>query len=200
MGLSIEGSEPAVEAVVARLSQVRERQSREAARPSGGLKRRLATVLKTLPDAAGWRWCALVALACGALMSAIGFWTGLYRLTDTAPGLPLRLLTVWLIPALGEEIPFRGVLLPGRDETRRPVLWIAVSTGLYVAWHPFETLTFLPHATTFLRWDFLVCTAILGLACALMRLRTGSLWPAVLLHGGFVVAWQTWLGGVSALG
>ncbi|MBO9711073.1 MAG: CPBP family intramembrane metalloprotease, partial [Caulobacter sp.] len=24
----------------------------------------------------------------------------------------------------------------------------------------------------------------------------GSLWPAVLLHGGFVVVWQTWLGGV----
>ncbi|WP_240633857.1 type II CAAX prenyl endopeptidase Rce1 family protein [Caulobacter flavus] len=162
--------------------------------------RRLVAVLTTLPDAAGWRWCALVALACGAAMTAIGFSTGLYRLTDAAPGLPLRLLTVWIIPALGEEIPFRALLLPGRDETRRLWLWVAVSTALYVAWHPFETLTFLPHATMFLRWDFLLCTAILGLACALTRLRTGSLWPAVLLHGGFVIVWQTWLGGVSALG
>ena len=51
----------------------------------------------------------------------------------------------------------------------------------------------------FLRPDFLASTAILGLACALMRWRTGSLWPAVALHGGFVVVWQTWLGGVSAL-
>lgn len=162
--------------------------------------RRLVAVLTTLPDAAGWRWCALVALACGALMAAIGFSTGLYRLTDTAPGLPLRLLTVWIVPALGEEIPFRALLLPGRDETRRPALWIAASTALYVAWHPLEAMTFLPHATTFLRWDFLLCTAILGLSCALMRLRTGSLWPAVLLHGGFVIVWQTWLGGISALG
>ncbi|WP_243410536.1 CPBP family glutamic-type intramembrane protease [Caulobacter radicis] len=162
--------------------------------------RRLVAVLTTLPDAAGWRWCAAATVICGAAMAVIGLSTGLYRLTDTAPGLPPRLLTVWLIPALGEEIPFRGVLLPGRDETRRPWLWVVVSTALYVAWHPFETLTFLPHATTFLRWDFLACTAILGLACALMRLRTGSLWPAVLLHGGFVVVWQTWLGGVSALG
>jgi predicted Abi (CAAX) family protease len=48
----------------------------------------------------------------------------------------------------------------------------------------------------FLRPDFLACTAILGLGCALMRWRTGSLWPAVILHGGFVVVWQTWLGGV----
>ncbi|MFT4254035.1 MAG: CPBP family glutamic-type intramembrane protease [Caulobacter sp.] len=164
------------------------------------VRRRLVAVLTTLPDAAGWRWCALAAVVCGAAMAAIGFSTGLYRLTETAPGLPLRLLMVWIVPALGEEIPFRGLLLPGRDETRRPWLWLAVSTALYVAWHPLETLTFLPHATTFLRWDFLLCTTILGLACALMRLRTGSLWPAVLLHGGFVIVWQTWLGGVSALG
>jgi len=156
--------------------------------------------LTTLPDAAGWRWCALLALACGALMAAVGFSTGLYRLTPTAPGLPLRLLLVWIVPALGEEIPFRALLLPGREETRRPILWIAVSTALYVAWHPFETLTFLPNATMFLRWDFLLCTAILGLSCALARLRTDSLWPAVLLHGGFVIVWQTWLGGVRALG
>jgi uncharacterized protein len=161
---------------------------------------RIVSLLRTLPDAAGWRWCALAAVACGVLMAAIGFSTGLYRLTETAPGLPLRLLMVWVVPALGEELPFRAVLLPGRSETRRVGLWVAVSTALYVAWHPFEALTFLPHATTFLRWDFLLCTAILGLSCALMRLRTGSLWPAVLLHGGFVIVWQTWLGGVSALG
>ncbi len=104
------------------------------------------------------------------------------------------------VPALGEEIPFRGLLIPSRDETRNPWLAIAISTALYVAWHPLETLTFLPHATMFLRPDFLACTAILGLGCAVMRWRTGSLWPAVLLHGGFVVVWQTWLGGVSALG
>jgi len=161
---------------------------------------RLLAVLAALPDAAGWRWCALAVLTCGALMTVIGFSTGLYRLTETAPGFVFRMLTVWIVPALGEEIPFRALLLPGRDETRRPGLWVVVSTALYVAWHPFEALTFLPHATTFLRWDFLLCTAILGLACALMRLRTGSLWPAVLLHGGFVLIWQTWLGGVSALG
>jgi membrane protease YdiL (CAAX protease family) len=56
--------------------------------------------------------------------------------------------------------------------------------------------TFLPQAMMFLRPDFLACTAILGLGCVLMRWRTGSLWPAVILHGGFVVVWQTWLGGV----
>jgi hypothetical protein len=33
----------------------------------------------------------------------------------------------------------------------------------------------------------------------MMKRRTGSLWPAVILHWALVVVWQTWLGGVSAL-
>lgn len=168
--------------------------------PAPPLLRRLTLSLNTLPSPRGWALCAAVVAVTGALMAAIGFSTGLYALTPTAPGLPLRLLTLLFVPALGEEIPFRGLLVPGRDEAERPWLAIAISTALYVAWHPLETLTFLPHATMFLRPDFLACTAILGLACAVMRWRTGSLWPAVLLHGGFVVVWQTWLGGVSALG
>jgi predicted Abi (CAAX) family protease len=154
----------------------------------------LARALLTLPTARGWALCGLVAVATGALMAAIGFTTGLYALTPTAPGLPFRLLTVLFVPALGEEIPFRGLLVPG-PEAQRPGLAIAASTALYVAWHPLEALTFLPQATMFLRPDFLACTTLLGLGCAVMRWRTGSLWPAVVLHGGFVVVWQTWLGG-----
>ncbi len=161
------------------------------------LLQRLRRSLTTLPDARGWALCALVAAVTGGLMAAIGFSTGLYAPTPAEPGLPLRLLTVLFAPALGEEIPFRGLLVPGRDEARRPPwIAIAVSTALYVAWHPLEALTFLPQAGMFLRPDFLACTAILGLGCALMRWRTGSLWLAVILHGGFVVVWQTWLGGV----
>lgn len=160
------------------------------------LLRRLRRSLTTLPDARGWALCGGVAAITGGLMAAIGFSTGLYALTPTAPGLPLRLLVVLFVPALGEEIPFRGLLVPGRDEAARPWPAIAISTALYVAWHPLEALTFLPQGAMFLRPDFLACTAILGLGCALMRWRTGSLWPAVILHGGFVVVWQTWLGGV----
>jgi predicted Abi (CAAX) family protease len=40
---------------------------------------------------------------------------------------------------------------------------------------------------------------VLGLGCAVMKLKTGSVWPAVILHWVLVVVWQTWLGGVSAL-
>lgn len=164
------------------------------------LGHRLGRSLVTLPSARGWLFCLTAAAITLGLMVVIGFSTGLYSLTPTQPGLVLRLLTVFFIPALGEEIAFRGLLTPDRNESRHPVRAIALSTGLYVLWHVVEALTFLPGAANvFLRPDFLLCCGVLGLGCALMRHRTGSLWPAVLLHWVLVVIWQTWLGGVSAL-
>lgn len=163
-------------------------------------RHRLLTSLRTLPSARGWLLCLAVSAATLALMMLIGFVTGLYHLTPTQPGLALRLVTVAFIPALGEEIPFRGMLTPGPNESARPRLEIAVSTGLYTLWHVVEAVTFLKSAAPiFLRPDFLLCCAVLGLGCAIMRRRTGSLWPAVILHWALVVIWQTWLGGVSAL-
>ncbi len=163
-------------------------------------RRRLTTSLRTLPSSRGWLFCATIFTATLAIMAAIGFTTGLYHLTPTQPGLPLRMLTVFFIPALGEEIPFRGLLTPGPGESRRPWLAITVSTTLYTLWHVVEALTFLPAAApTFLRPDFLACCAVLGLGCAITRFKTGSIWPAVILHWTLVVVWQTWLGGISAL-
>jgi predicted Abi (CAAX) family protease len=182
------------------------RQSRQGHRAAladliAKLGRRLGHSLVTLPSASGWLFCAAVCAVTLPVMAAIGFSTGLYHLTPTQPGLALRMLTVLFVPALGEEIVFRGLLTPGRQELQRPALPIAISTSLYALWHVAEALTFLPAAATvFLRPDFLLCCAVLGLACAILRYRTGSLWPAVLLHWGLVVAWQTWWGGVSALG
>jgi predicted Abi (CAAX) family protease len=165
------------------------------------LTHRLVSSLTHLPTARGWVWCAAVSITTLAVMAAIGFSTGFYHLTPTQPGLALRLLTVLFIPALSEEIPFRGVLTPDHDEPARPRLEIAISTALYTLWHVFEALTFLKSAAkVFLRPDFLLCCAVLGLGCAIMRRQTGSLWPAVILHWAVVVVWQTWLGGVSALG
>jgi len=163
--------------------------------------RRLAASFRTLPSAGGWAFCLAVSLATLALMAAIGFATGFYTLQPAEPGLPLRLLVVFFVPALGEEIPFRGLLTPGPGESRRPRLEVAVSTGLYTLWHVVEAVTFLKSAASvFLRPDFLLCCAVLGLGCAVMKRRTGSVWPAVILHWALVVVWQTWLGGVSALG
>lgn len=167
----------------------------------GKLGGRLGRSLVTVPTIQGQLFCAAICAATLVLMAVIGFSTGLYNLTPAQPDLALRMLSVFFVPALGEEIIFRGLLIPGRDEPQRPWLPIVFSTALYTVWHVFEALTFLRAAASiFLRLDFLLCCAVLGLSCAIMRYLTGSLWPAVLLHWALVVVWQTWWGGVSALG
>ncbi|MDO9336261.1 MAG: CPBP family glutamic-type intramembrane protease [Caulobacter sp.] len=161
--------------------------------------RRLVLSFRTLPDHRGWTFAALVGLPTLVAMAAIGLSTGLYALGQgDFVALPLTILTVFFVPAIGEEAVFRGLMVPGRAEPANPARAIVLSTLLYVLWHPLEGFTFLPGARDlFSRPDFLFVTGLLGLACALTRWRTGSIWPAVLLHWAAVVVWKTWLGGPS---
>ncbi|MGA0604159.1 type II CAAX prenyl endopeptidase Rce1 family protein [Caulobacter sp. KR2-114] len=164
-----------------------------------GAPRRLMVSLTTLPDLPGWGYAAGVSAATLAGMAAVGFSTGYYTLHPTlTAGLGGRLVGVLIAPGLGEEAPFRGLMIPGRDEAASPWTALIPVTLVFTAWHVVEVLTFLPAArAAFLRWDFLTCAAILGLGCGLIRWRTGSLWPAVALHWLAVTIWQTWLGGFS---
>ena len=163
-------------------------------------RRRLLAGLRTLPSPRGWLFCLAVSVVTLAVMFVFGLSTGLYHLTSTQPGLAYRMVLVFFAPALGEEIVFRGLLVPHREEGVTSPWPIRLSILLYVLWHVLEALTFLPHAApVFLRLDFLACCGFLGVGCTVMRVATGSIWPAVILHWALVVVWQTWLGGVSAL-
>lgn len=134
----------------------------------------------------------------GATASLLGSATDLVefapRPSDEVAVLALRAL---FVPALGEELLFRAGMVPGPEEGVKPLVPITVSTFAFALWHIAET-TFLPNsASTFLRADFLALAALLGLACALLRWRSGSIWTAVALHWMVVVAWQGWFGGPS---
>ncbi len=159
---------------------------------------RLASSLATWPDAAGWAASAWVGAATLVALGVVGFSTGLYALHPARlAGLPLRLITVLIAPAIGEEALFRGLLVPGREETDRPAAALLLATFVFVIWHMVEAETFLPAAATlFERPDFLLCAGLLGAGCGWIRWRTGSLWPAVALHWLMVTIWQTWLGGL----
>lgn len=96
---------------------------------------------------------------------------------------PLALVVVSLGP-LVEELLFRGALLSALLR-RMPVGWaVAISSLLFACVH-LPDLGFL--------WYAVPNLALLAAALAWLRLRSGSLWPAVVAHGVnnllAVVAW-----------
>ena len=115
--------------------------------PPARLYARLVSSLTTWPDVTGWRFSAAVGAATLAAVGAVGFSSGLYTLHPAnLNGLPIRLLTVLVAPAFGEETVFRGLLIPSRAETAKPTLQIVLATAVFVAWHLVEAKLILPAA------------------------------------------------------
>ncbi|MBK8545307.1 MAG: CPBP family intramembrane metalloprotease [Caulobacteraceae bacterium] len=131
-----------------------------------------------------------------AVAAAISLATGLAHWSPRDLGqFAFLALRAFFIPALGEELMFRAALVPAVGESKNPAFWIVVSTLLFGLWHVADTV-FLPgSASTWLRFDFLALAMLLGLLCAILRFRSGSIWTAVALHWIIVVAWQGWFGG-----
>lgn len=158
---------------------------------------RARTSLTTLPAGREWALAAGVGAAALAVELIIGLAGGL--LVPTPPDwsvLPGALLLAVFVPSIGEELVFRGAMVPGHEEARDPWPAILLCTLVFMLWHVFEAATFMQAAApVFLRPDFLATTVVLGLACGWLRWRTGSLWPAVLLHWLEVAGWQIWFGG-----
>jgi predicted Abi (CAAX) family protease len=91
-----------------------------------------------------------------------------------------------LLAALPEELLFRGLLLPSALEGVSPpemVPWIALSIGLFVAWHRLKT-RLRRRAVRERGRDprHLTQVTLLGLACSLAYAIGGSLWQPVLIH------------------
>jgi len=97
------------------------------------------------------------------------------------PGIPQWQLFVFLavLPALCEEIAFRGMLLSGLRHRLRPVT-LAITIGLVFGMF---------HMTLFR----IAPTAVLGVVLTAIALMTGSIFPGMLLHMGNN-AWGVWAG------
>ncbi len=159
---------------------------------------RVRRACATLPTLRDFAECVLALCLFAALAALVTSATGLAHFAPrSAPEIALIALRALFVPALGEEIVFRAALVPSRAEAPRPGAAIAFSVLAFTLWHVAETL-FLPGAgATFLRADFLALAAMLGLFCAILRWRSGSIWTAVALHWSVVLAWQGWFGAPS---
>jgi hypothetical protein len=87
---------------------------------------------------------------------------------DTIGGLLLNLLVIALIPAVGEELTFRGVLQQGLTRKMNPHAAIILSAAIFSFIH-FQFYGFLPRM-------------FLGILLGYMFYITGSLWTSIAMH------------------
>lgn len=133
----------------------------------------------------------MAALTVGAVALALQAATGLLGAPD--PGWrPAAVARVLIVPALTEELVFRGPLFRVRRHRG------AAATALlaaYVAWHPLAAWLWRPTLwELFSAPGFLLLTAVLGAAATALVLICRNLWPAVALHGSMVALWVTGFG------
>lgn len=162
------------------------------------LLRRAWTAVKARPHASDYADLAVATFLFGSIAAVVGSTAGLSRLAPREAGdIVVLAARALVIPAFSEELIFRAMLVPSRAEMSKPLWPIALSVTLFTLWHVVETLLLPAAAATFLRADFLSLAALLGLSCAVLRWRSGSIWTAVIFHWLAVLAWQGWFGGPS---
>lgn len=153
--------------------------------------------LRTWPDAGQWLSAlriAVPALLMVAGLGLLGEWLVWNPVTDGGV-LLVAAAFLFFVPALLEEIFFRGLLLSWLIQlTPRWGAWL--STLSFVLWHPLQALTLgPPWADMFLHPTFWIATLILGVILSHIRIKSQSLWPVILIHWFAVLIWKSLLGG-----
>ncbi|HEX7004307.1 MAG TPA: type II CAAX endopeptidase family protein [Trueperaceae bacterium] len=106
----------------------------------------------------------------------------------------LSLVVTTLTNSLGEELGWRGYLLPRLEATVGPI-WAMFITGLlHALWHlPFMLLTSLYHpegSRLIVLPLFFVTVTAAGFLFGYLRLTTRSVWPAALAHSAHNLLWD----------
>ncbi|MGK7888878.1 MAG: polysaccharide deacetylase family protein [Leptolyngbyaceae cyanobacterium] len=185
----------------------------------------LSSVL-TLPPRPAWRAIALTMTTASVAMLWLGFHCRFLRWQREVPpqsrSYPAfygqMILVSFFLPSVAEESLFRLILLPTPEEvmgtlTRGQWLECAISLGLFVLAHPLIHAPLrdrwssnqpvregaIAYRRTFCRPTFLGLATLLGGACTLLYLQSGSIWPPVFFHWIAVVTWLLALGGYSQL-
>ncbi|HYI63993.1 MAG TPA: DUF2235 domain-containing protein [Allosphingosinicella sp.] len=165
-------------------------------RPEGVLAR-LKRLIFTWPGGKGWAQLGKEALWLAPLLALLGWMGGfLPWRPDFGPDLLKLALVALILPALVEELLFRGVLLKPPSDGASGLGPAALSAVLFALWHPLQAWLYCRYAGCpewaglAWNWWFLGACAALGFACARLVLATRSIWPAVLLHWLVIVAWK----------
>jgi membrane protease YdiL (CAAX protease family) len=131
----------------------------------------------------------LVPVLYAGIIYGIAWSTGLAGFRKPAPAyilfLPIGLAAACLA-ALGEEIGWRGLLVPELSKLTTFTKTVLLTWVVWAAWH-YPTIIFSDYHSQAPRWfDLSTLTiSVLGLSCftAWLRLKSNSIWPVVIWHG-----------------
>lgn len=170
-----------------------------------GLMTRLVEVMK-LPNLGEWSITLWVLLGYAAIALPIGFAQGFLQIKPwEASGWRYARMSAQLLvmPSFVEELIFRVVLLPSpHTEMLKSewIIWAIASLIVFIICHPLNAKTLYKAADpTFLNPTFLTLAGLLGAACTIAYVLTGSLLTITLIHWVAVVLWLMALGGMERL-
>jgi predicted Abi (CAAX) family protease len=169
------------------------------------LAEKLINSIVTLPTLTNWLEVLFWLLIYASIVLPIGFMTKfLHWNCQISPKTIIKIALISLFaPAILEEIFFRVFLLPDpakQTSATTLCLFFVVSLIVFVIYHPLNAITFFPAGRkTFVKPVFLFGAALLGLICAIVYQKSGSLWLAVFIHWVVVVIWLIFLGGYEGL-
>ncbi|MCJ7546936.1 MAG: CPBP family glutamic-type intramembrane protease [Deltaproteobacteria bacterium] len=158
--------------------------------------------LLTLPEGLDILFSVVVFLIYISVALCIGLYSGFMKIkvltTDTWVMIFLP-ISLFFVPSLFEEMFFRGLLLPHKSRAtsnRLLLLYSVFSIFIFIAWHPINAATInLPAFAVFTNLVFLCFAALMGIACTITYLKTGSIWVPAVIHWLTVLAWVFFFNG-----
>ncbi len=167
---------------------------------------RVSSAFSTLPNIESCLIALLLLFVTAIVCLNIGLTSGFLKISK--PNLPIHKListavVCFFFPGVAEELIFRVIPLPHTTENvsiNTCLIWVALSLFAYVIAHPLNALTFYKRALpVFTRPVFLVSVFVLGIACTVSYLQSGSIWVAVTIHWSIVVSWLFMCNGYEEL-
>jgi predicted Abi (CAAX) family protease len=154
------------------------------------------TYFRTRPRAGHLRWLLPTLPVWAIATLAFGHFSGfLHARSDpyTLTTLAIYLIAYLFVPGVLEESLFRTVFLPTSLtlRRRRTYVLVAVSTFLFIIFHPLNSYFFFPDVYgVFSDWRFLTMVGLLGVYCSLTLVATKCVYYCVLIHYLLVICWK----------
>ena len=157
---------------------------------------RIASAFSIIPNIESWLIALSLVFITAIVCLTLGLPSGFLKISK--PNLPIHKLisaavVCFFFPGVAEELIFRVIPLPHITENvsiNTCLIWVVLSLFAYVIVHPLNALTFYKRALpVFTRPVFLVSVSVLGIACTVSYLQSGSIWTAVIIHWSIVVSW-----------